>query len=154
MHICPIFRMMKTDHRRNPRPGTQPGCVHDRSGDETLHWCDRPVAKTVTAKLCDKPADNLETMCVNNNDIMNSVSDDRDLDIANMSDFSDDEAGSQPRTQTGCVLDSSFNETLSWCDRPVANTVTARDDRDLLDPNDRGILDQIPPPHETGIFVG
>ena len=78
---------------------------------------------------------------MNNNYIMNSVSDDRDLDIANMSDFSDDEdgipAGSQPRTQTGCVLDSSFNETLSWCDRPVANTVTARDDRDLLDPNDR-----------------
>ena len=71
----------------------------------------------MTAKLCDKPADNLETMCVNDNDIMNSVSDARDLDIANMSDFSDDEdgipAGSQPRTQTGCVLDSSFNETLS-----------------------------------------
>ena len=81
----------------------------------------------MTAKLCDKPADNLETMCVNN-DIMNSVSDDKDLDIANMSDFSDDEDGipveSQPQTQTGC-------------DRPVANTVTARDDRDLLDPNDR-----------------
>ena len=109
------------------RPGTQPGCVHGRSGDETLYWCDRPIANTVTAKLCDKPADNLETKCVNN-DIMNSVSDDRDLDIANMSDFSDDEDGipveSQPRTQTGC-------------DRPVANTVTARDDRDLLDPNDR-----------------
>ena len=93
------------------------------------------------AKLCDKPADNLETMYVNDNDIMNSVSDDRDLDIANMSDFSDDEdgipAGSQSRTQTGCVLDSSFNETLSLCDRPVANTVTARDDWDLPDPNDR-----------------
>ena len=76
-----------------------------------------------------------------NNDIMNSVSDDRDLDIANMSDFSDDEDGipveSRPRTQTGCVQDSSFKETSSWCDRPVANTVTARDDRDLMDPNDR-----------------
>ena len=119
------------------RPGTQTGCVHDRSGDETLYGCDRPVAKTVMAKLCDKPADNLETMCVNDNDIMNSVSDDRDLDIANMSDFSDDEdgitGGSQPRTQTGCVLDSSFNETLSLCDRPVAYTVTARDDWDLPD---------------------
>ena len=95
----------------------------------------------MTAKLCDKPADNIETMCVNDNDIMNSVSDDRDLDIANMSDFSDDEdgisAGSQPRTQAGCVLDSSFNETLSLCNRPVAITVTARDDRDLPDPNDR-----------------
>ena len=123
------------------RPGTQTGCIHDRSGDETLYWCDRPVDKTVTAKLCDKPADSLETMCVNDNDMMNSVSDDRDLDIANMSDFSDDEdgipAGSQPRTQAGCVLDSSFNETLSLCDRPVAITVTARDDRDLPDPNDR-----------------
>ena len=78
---------------------------------------------------------------MNNNDIMNSVSEDRDLDIANMSDFSDDEDGlpveSRPRTQTGCVQDSSFGETSSWCDRPVANTVTARGDRDLLDPNDR-----------------
>ena len=78
---------------------------------------------------------------MNDNDRMNSVSDDRDLDIANMSDFSDDEDGipaeSQPRTQTGCVLDSSFNETLSLCDRPVANTVTSRDDWDLPDPNAR-----------------
>ena len=47
--------------------------------------------KTVTAKLCDIPADNLETMCVNDNDIRNSVSDDRELDIADMSDFSDDD---------------------------------------------------------------
>ena len=123
------------------RPGTQTGCVQDSSCDETLYWCDRPVANTVTAKLCDKPADNMETICVNNNDIMNSVSDDRDLDIANMSDFSDVENGIQvesgPRTQTGCVQDSSFNETLSWCDRPVTITVTAKDDRDPLDPNDR-----------------
>ena len=72
---------------------------------------------------------------------MNSVSDDRDSDIANMSDFSDDEDGiqeeSRPGTQTGCVQDSSFEETLYVCDRPVANTVTAEDDRDSLDPNDR-----------------
>ena len=160
------------------------------------------------SKLCDKPADNMVTICVNNNDIMNSVSDDRDSDIANMSDFSDDEDGvqeeSRPGTQTGCVQDSSFEGTLYWCDRPtdnmrmtggtkhdmvysesddrnsdianisdfsnsddqtqeeirpgprtgsdrcdssgivsevcdrpVANTVTAEDDRDSLDPNDR-----------------
>ena len=63
-----------------------------------------------TSKLCDKPADNMVTICVNNNDIMNSVSDDRDSDIAYMSDFSDDEDGiqeeSRPGTQTGCVQDS------------------------------------------------
>ena len=159
-------------------------------------------------KLCDKPADNMVTICVNKNDIMNSGSDDRDSDIANMSDFSDDEDGvqeeSRPGTQTGCVQDSSFEGTLYWCDRPtdnmrmtggtkhdmvysesddrnsdianisdfsdsddqtqeeirlgprtgsdrcdsigivsevcdrpVANTVTAEDDRDSLDPNDR-----------------
>ena len=77
------------------------------------------------AKLCDKPADNMVTICVNNNDIMNSVSDDRDSDIANMSDFSDDEDGiqeeSQPGTQIGGVQDSSFEETLYWCDRPTDN---------------------------------
>ena len=44
-----------------------------------------------TSKLCDKPADNMVTICVNKNDIMNSVSDDRDSDIAHMSDFSDEE---------------------------------------------------------------
>ena len=65
------------------------------------------------SKFCDKPADNI-------NNIMNSVSDDRDSDIANMSDFSDDEDGiqeeSRPGTQTGYVQDSSFEETLYWCD--------------------------------------
>ena len=78
---------------------------------------------------------------VDNNDIMNSVSEKGDLDIANMSDFSDDEDGlpvdSWQRTQTGCVQDSSCRETSSWCDQPVANMVTARGDKDLLDPNDR-----------------
>ena len=77
------------------------------------------------SKLCDKPADNMVIICVNSNDIMNSVSDDRDSDIANMSDFSDDEDGiqeeSRPGTQTGCVQDSSFEETLYWCDRPTDN---------------------------------
>ena len=69
------------------RPGTLPGCAKEIPGDETLYWCDRPVATTVTLKLCDKPVDNLETMVVDNNDIMNSVSEKGDLDIANMSDF-------------------------------------------------------------------
>ena len=103
--------------------------------------CDRPVANTVTLELCDKPVDNMVTICVDNKDIMNSEADDRYSDIAHMSDFSDDEDGiqeeSRPGTQTGCVQDSSCNETLSWCDRPVANTVKAKDDRDSLDPNDR-----------------
>ena len=83
-----------------------------------------------TLKSCGKPADNMVTICVNNNDIMNSVSDDRDSDIAHMSDFSDDEDGiqeeSRPGTQTRCVPDNSFEETLYWCDRPVANTVMAK----------------------------
>ena len=135
------FSDEEDESQEESRPGTLPGCAHEIPGDETLYWCDRPVANTGTAKLCDKPVDNLETIVVNNNDIMNSLSEDRDLDIANMSDFSDDEDGlpveSRPRTQTGCVQDSSFGETSSWCDRLVANTVTARGDRDLLHPNER-----------------
>ena len=70
------------------------------------------------------------TIFPNKNDIMNSVSDEEDLDIAHMSDFSDDEDGSQeesrPGTQTGCVHDRSGDKTLYWCDRPVAKTVTAK----------------------------
>ena len=44
-----------------------------------------------TSKSYDKPADKMVTICTNKNDIMNSVSDEEDLDIAHMSDFSDDE---------------------------------------------------------------
>ena len=39
------------------------------------------------------------TICTNKNDIMNSVSDEEDLDIAHMSDFSDDEDGSQEESR-------------------------------------------------------
>ena len=70
------------------------------------------------------------TICTNKNDIMNSVSDEEDLDIAHMSDFSDDEDGSleesRPGTQPVCVYGRSGDETLYWCDRPVASTVTAK----------------------------
>ena len=86
---------------------------------------DRDGSVEDASNLCDKPADNTMTIWVNKNDIMDSGSDDRDSDIANMSDFSDDEDGvqqeSRPGTQTGCVQDSSFEETLYWCDRPTDN---------------------------------
>ena len=89
---------------------------------------DRDGSVEDASNLCDKPADNMVTICVNKNDIMNSGSDDRDSDIANMSDFSDDEDGvqeeSRPETQTGCVQDSSFEETLYWCGRPTDNMMT------------------------------
>ena len=82
------------------------------------------------SKSYDKPAVKMVTFCTNMNDIMNSVSDEEDLDIAHMSDFSDDEDGSQkesrPGTQIGCVHDRSGDETLYWCDRPVAKTMTAK----------------------------
>ena len=65
------------------------------------------------------------------------MSDDRDSDIANMSDFSDDEDGiqeeSRPGTQTGCVQDSSFEEILYWCDRPSDNMrVTGGTKQDMM----------------------
>ena len=48
---------------------------------------DRDGSVEDASVLCDKPADNMVTTCVNKNDIMNSGSVDRDSDIANMSDF-------------------------------------------------------------------
>ena len=53
------------------------------------------------SKSYDKPAVKMVTICTNKNDIMNSVSDEEDLDIAHMSDFSDDEDGSQEESRPG-----------------------------------------------------
>ena len=89
---------------------------------------DRDGSVEDTSNLCDKPTDNMVTICVNENDIVNSGSDDRDSDIANMSDFSDDEdevqEESRSETQTGCDQSSSFEETLNLCDRPTDNMRT------------------------------
>ena len=79
--------------------------VEFQLGPRTGGGCDGSVEDT--SKSYDKPADKMVTICTNKNDIMNSVSDEEDLDIAHMSDFSDDEDGSQeesrPGTQPGCV---------------------------------------------------
>ena len=84
---------------------------------------DRDGSVEDTSNLCDKLTDNMVTICVNENDLVNSGSDDRDSDIANMSDFSDDEdevqEESRSGTQTGCDQNSSFEETLNLCDRPT-----------------------------------
>ena len=89
---------------------------------------DRDGSVEDASNLCDKPTDNMVTICVNENDIVNSGSDDRDSDIANMSDFSDDEdevqEESRSGTRTGCDRDSSFEETLNLCDRPTDNMMT------------------------------
>ena len=60
---------------------------------------DRDGSVEDASNLCDKPADNTVTICVNKNDIMDSGSDDRDSDIANMSDFSDEEDGVQEESR-------------------------------------------------------
>ena len=110
------------------RPGTQTGCVQDSSFEETLYWCDRPT-------------DNMRVTGWTKQDMVYSESDDRNSDIANTSDFSD--SGGQtleeirPGTRTGSDRCDSIGIVSEVCDRPVANTVTAKDDRDSLDPNDR-----------------
>ena len=57
-----------------------------------------------------------------------------------MSDFSDDEDSSRvefrPWSPTECARDDSVKEESTLCDQPIANTVTAGDRRDSLDPND------------------
>ena len=57
-----------------------------------------------------------------------------------MSDFSDDDDSSRvesrPRTPTGCARVDSVKEESTLCDQPIADTVTAGDRRDSLDPND------------------
>ena len=73
-----------------------------------------------------------------------------------MSDFSDDEDGPQgelqPKILTECVSDDSIKEESNGGDRPVPDMTTAGVGANSLDPNDK-LLDQIPPPDETGIFV-
>ena len=79
-------------------------------------------------------------ICGNEQSIVYSGTDSRNSDIGAMSDFSDDEDDSRvefrPRTPTGCARDDSIKEESTLCDQPIANTVTAGDGRDSLDPND------------------
>ena len=80
------------------------------------------------------------TICESEQSIVYSGTDSRNSDIAAMSDFSDDEDGTQvefrPGIPTGSVRDDSIKEESSLCDRPITNTVTAGDGQDSLDPND------------------
>ena len=83
---------------------------------------------------------NKVTICVNEHIIVYSGTDDRNSDIAAMSDFCDDEDEAQeesrPGPRTGSDRDGSVEEASNLCDRPINNTVTAGDGRDSLDPND------------------
>ena len=80
------------------------------------------------------------TSCGNERSIVNSGTDSQNSDIAAMSDFSDDEDSSRvesrPRTPTGCARVDSVKVESTLCDQPIADTVTAGDRRDSLDPND------------------
>ena len=111
-------------------PGTV--CVFDKTLVDIL-----PEAKPRENR---KVVFNDWTICGNERSIVYSGTDSRDSDIAAMSDFSDDEDSSRvefrPRTPTGCARDDSVKEESTLCDRPIANTVTAGDRRDSLDPND------------------
>ena len=81
------------------------------------------------------------TVCGKNDSIVYSTTDSQNSDIAAMSDFSDDEDGSQgelrPRTLTECASDDSIKEESTMCDRPVADMTTAWDSSNSLDPNDK-----------------
>ena len=109
------------------RSGTRTGFDQDSSFEETLN-------------LCDRPTDNMMTICVTEHDMVYSETDDRNLDIANMSDFSDSDDKTQeeirPGPRTGSDRRDSIGVVSGVCDRPVTKTVTAEDDRDSLDPND------------------
>ena len=80
------------------------------------------------------------TICVNEHDMVYSGTDDRNSDIADMSDFSDSDDETQeeirPGPRTGSDRRDSIGVVSGVGDRPVTKTVTAEDDRDSLDPND------------------
>ena len=109
------------------RPGPRTGSDRDGTIEEESSLCDRPITNTVT-------------ICESEHSIVYSGTDDRNSDIAAMSDFSDDEDEAQeefrPGPRTGSDRDGSIEEDSSLCDRPITNTVTAGDGRDSLDPND------------------
>ena len=90
--------------------------------------------------LCDRPINNMMTLCVNEHDMVYSGTDDRNSDISEMSDFSDNDDETQeelrPGPRTGSDRRDSIGEVSGVCDRPVTKTVTAEDGRDSLDPND------------------
>ena len=67
--------------------------VEFQPGPRTKGNCDGSVENT--SKLCNKQSEKMVTFCTDKNDIMNSVSYEWDSDIAHMSDFSDEEDGSQ-----------------------------------------------------------
>ena len=109
------------------RSGTRTGCDRDSSFEETLN-------------LCNRPTDNMMTICVTEQDMVYSGTDDRNSDITDMSDFSDSDDETQeeirPGPRTGSDRRDSIGVVSGVCDQPVTKTATAEDDRDSLDPND------------------
>ena len=97
------------------QPGPRRGSDRDGSVEEASNSCDQPI-------------DNMVTICVHEHKIVYSGTDDRNSDIADMSDFSDDEDEVQEETRpgprTGSDRDGSVEEALNLCDRPINNMVT------------------------------
>ena len=109
------------------RPGPRTGSDRDGSVEEASNLCDRPINGAVT-------------VCVSGHGVVCSGTDDRNSDIADMSDFSDNDDETQeefrPGPRTGSDRHGSIEEVSKACDRPITKTVTAGDGRDSLDPND------------------
>ena len=106
-------------------------CVLERKSDDI---------SSVVIQRDDREVEfNKLTIYESEHSIVYSGTDGRNSDIAAMSDFSDDEEETQvelrPGPRTGSDRDGSIEEESSLCDRPIANTVTAGDGRDSLDPN-------------------
>ena len=109
------------------RPGPQTGSDRDGSVEEESNPCDQPI-------------NNMVTLCVHEHNIVYSGTDDRNSDIADMSDFYDNDDETQEEFRPGPRTESdrhgSIEEVSKVCDRPITKTVTAGDGRDSLDPND------------------
>ena len=82
--------MTENETHVESQPGRRTGSDRDGSVEEASNSCDQPI-------------DNMETICVHEHKIVYSGTDDRNSDIADMSDFSDDEDEVQEETPTGAT---------------------------------------------------
>ena len=94
-------------------------CVVERKSDD--------ISSVVVQRDGSEVEFNKLTICENEHSIVYSGTDGRNSDIADMSDFSEDEDESQvesrPEPRTGSDCDGSMVEQSCVCDRPITNTV-------------------------------
>ena len=94
----------KNETHVESQPGPRTGTDRDGSVEEASNSCDQPI-------------DNMVTICVHEHKIVYSGTDDRNSDIVDMSDFSDDEDEVQEETRpgprTGSDRDGSVEEALN-----------------------------------------